>query len=856
MVLVMAALGVAGLVLSSIVGRFLDALSVAAGSPLLPAGAGAIALLAIVVLVVRVRATRVALRRRVRVALVPADTFSPDVEAVVRFAATLSRTRRLRDILTPRAAAVRVRLETDEVGQLRYVVELPNHARAALGIAAAGYGQVELHDLDRTDPAEFDGDGVEVARAELVLARPSAAPLREIGIDPDPLSGFAQALATLRPEDETAAVCVDLLPIGPGRRRRERRRILSSAARSQRRRHALAGGLDELVGGPRRRSDMVPAERVEHRIEHETISSKLGTPDPLFEIQVLVRVSSPVRGRAVGQLGRLLAGFDQFAGENHFRARGLRLPGGAAFLGADAPWRRRRFDRRVRSGLFAPARRRIVTATEIAGLLKPPTAGCDSANVLRSGGAIPAPARALPSFTGQRDLIPLGTVRDGEGGQRLVGLPVEGTFFSYMAGRSRYGKTETGIGQFLHLARTGCGCFFLDPHEDAIERIQHYLGEDERARLVVVNFADHVAERQIGWNLFAADAGTAEQRLDAVVDAFSSALRWNEVNARALNLTTQSAKALIDLAAGLPAELAPTIFQIPTLLGDERWRNTVLPHVSPPTRTFFRERFPLLSREAITPVTNLIDRLRIAPAIAAVLGNPVSSYDVRAAMDDGKIVLACPGSGSTRDRLIANFLVYDVLHAAKTRATLAPQARRPFYVFLDEVQTFDGAASGNLAAMLEQTAKYGIRAFLFNQNPERLTPATLDAITTNRSHLLTSALNARGAALLAREFGAAIDPATITNLKRHTFLASVTVQGGSTRPFLVHGASADDLYPDPPPPPAPDTPADGEQGATVADTIAALDTLDQRIYDHLRSAKEHPARPAAGSGRGRARRPS
>jgi len=227
---------------------------------------------------------------------------------------------------------------------------------------------------------------------------------------------------------------------------------------------------------------------------------------------------------------------------------------------------------------------------------------------------------------------------------------------------------------------------------------------------------------------------------------------------------------------------------------------------------------------------------------------------VRAAMDAGKIVLACPGSGSTRDRLIANFLVYDVLHAAKTRATLDPARRRPFYVFLDEVQTFDGASSGNLAAMLEQTAKFGIRAFLFNQNPERLTPATLDAITTNRSHLLTSALNARGAALLARELGNEIEPTTITKLRRHTFLASVTLDGGATRPFLVHGVPADHLFPDPvehPPPPVGGTP--------IAETLTALDTLDDRIIDHLqrRRAARRPATGArTGTGRGRARRPA
>lgn len=62
-------------------------------------------------------------------------------------------------------------------------------------------------------------------------------------------------------------------------------------------------------------------------------------------------------------------------------------------------------------------------------------------------------------------------------------------------------------------------------------------------------------------------------------------------------------------------------------------------------------------------------------------------------------------------------LLFDVLHAAKGRADTPPDSRRPFWVFLDEVQTYDGAASGNLAGLLEQSAKYGVRAFLLNQNP-------------------------------------------------------------------------------------------------------------------------------------------
>src|SRR5205807_4977867 len=156
-------------------------------------------------------------------------------------------------------------------------------------------------------------------------------------------------------------------------------------------------------------------------------------------------------------------------------------------------------------------------------------------------------------------------------------------------------------------------------------------------------------------------------------------LRWDERNTRALTVATQAASALAHLALALPPELAPTLFQIPTLLSDERWRTAALAHSPQAGRRFFADRFPRLPDDAITPVTNLIDRLRASAQTASVLGQPCGGYRARAAMDEGLVVLACPGAGATRDRLVANFLVYDLLHAAKARAALAPERRRPFF---------------------------------------------------------------------------------------------------------------------------------------------------------------------------------
>ena len=811
------------------------------GSPLLLA---AVVLLAVVVIAARVVASRRSLRSRTRLVVLAPDSFDPSTDAVLRFAAQLSRVRRaVGGWLDPRARAVRVLLDADGEGRMRYSLSVPERALPAVQSALGVFDRVQVQVLEEPQADNSEGS-VEVARAELRLARPSSEPLAHLPLSPDPLQSFARVIARLdRSRGEQAQVAVDLLPTTPGARRRLRRRLLKEADRRSGSDIMTGGenlGLGAILGGGQRVGRRRPAEMVQQRAEREEIGQKLLAPEPLFGLQVLIRCSSPERGRAVACLQGLLGCFDGFAAANSLRVVGIRFFG-LAFAGSDLPGRRGWFDRRMKTGLFRPARKGYVTAGEMAGLLKPPSVHCAAPEVLRLGPAVyPAP-KALPTFTGQADLVPLGRV-EGESGERRVGLRVEDSFFTYTAGRSRWGKTELALTQFLHLVRSGHGGLFLDPHQDAVQRVKSCLTEPEFAERVIE--LDLVGPRsrqgQPGWNLFAArglSPEAAERRVEAIVDSFASALQWGERNNRALTLTTQATAALIELAAVLPDGLQPTIFQIPSILGNPEWLQVALPFLSVPRRQFFTERFPRLSEDAITPVTNLIDRLRSSTQLAALLGAQTSTYDIARAMNERKIVLACPGADGAKDRLVANLLVFDLLHGAKSRASLPPEKRLPFYVFLDEVQTYDGASNGTLASMLEQTAKYGIRGTLLNQNPDRLTSDTLNALTTNRSHLITTALNAHAAAMIAREWGGDPPASAITGLPRRTFIAQVTHHGKLTRPFLftnesVETAFADSFHPDTLDKIQPTI--DTASGRTpAAETVAALDTLDERIRQHL-----------------------
>ncbi|MBS1891182.1 MAG: hypothetical protein JST59_07810 [Actinobacteria bacterium] len=785
----------------------------------------------------RLLMTRRTLASRRALAVVPADGFDPRPESVAALAAGVAQSgHRIGAWTDRRASAVRVRLTNDAAGRLAYLIEVPGRELPRLRNALRPYKGVEIRDVDEVLAVERERPArnevhPRTVRAEMVLARPSYEPLARPALDPDPLTAFTAALAGVRRDrGEVAEVCLDLLP-ATGRRAGRLRRGM----RRQAKRRGRDGGpsFAEVLGGAKERSRPDLVDRFERRELGRGLESKLREGAPLFESQILLRVTAADTGRAKTILAGLRDAFATMADRNHLRVRGLPLLG-LEFLGSDLPGRRGRFDRRLATGLFRPPARNVVTAAEVVGFLKPPTVNCPVENVVRSG-ALLSPAPELEVFDPARaDLMPVGKVV-AEDGERLVGVRTADTFFTYVAGRSRYGKTEAAIAMFTHLVRSGHGGLFLDPHGDALDRIRPYLTDPEvAARVVEIDLGPGGPDSQLAWNLLGMRGVDPEARVDAIVAAFSSAVGWGEKSTRAINLTTQAASALATIAEQVAPEIAPTVFQIPTLLTDDAWRSAVLPFLPGHQQQFWRERFPLLSPDAVTPVTNLVDRLRASRATTALLGQSEGTFSVREAMDEGLIVLACPGSGGPRERLVAGLLAFDILHAARSRAGVDPEKRRRFVAVFDEVQSYDGES---LAALLEQSAKFGLRAIFLNQDPERLRPTTLHALTTNRSHLLATALGARSAALVARELGGGVDAAALTRLERFRFVAQVTERGELSEPFAVGGVQVEQTLGEGRPERLHDLNAAIEASGRrrkAAEALAHQETLDARILAELR----------------------
>ncbi|MER6199866.1 ATP/GTP-binding protein [Streptomyces sp. NPDC001586] len=678
---------------------------------------------------------------------------------------------------------------------------------------------------DRGKPATGD---LYYARAELALALPDHLALREVPLTPDPLEALANAIADVREDrGESADVMLDLVPVAPNRVGSRRRRLLAQARRNPSDGPAIPGmpqqrtnqfGFDlgavmsEIAsemkgnqgGGARQRQQQQQQQRTHRVADLKAAMGKLAPGgEPVFSMQLLVRTCARDEYRARMLLDQVLAALEPWSGDNHLRPVGLHL--GVTRVRSDHWLYRGKFDRRFETGLFVPRRHSWVTAQEIAGLLKPPTKHNNAPNITRSGGVVPPPPAALPTWTGQQGLLPLGWVSKSGGGERLAGVPLKYLLFALFLGKSGFGKTEMSLVQAIALAHNGFGVLFLDPHGDGWTRARPYLAHKELAdRIWEIDLTSPELDKMVGsWNPLSMERRRESEIPDLVqyiVTGFAAALNWSDSAGRAKTILTRAVESLVYLSwhvcrAGRP-DLAPTVFQIRTILTDAVWRTNVLPYLPKDIRDFWENVFPSYSKEAVPVVTNIIERLSSSNAIKAFLGSSLSTYDIRHAMDTGKIVFVCPAGTGDVDRIISSLLIYDLFRAGLSRRDTPPDRRRDFYTFIDELTSVDGASKGTLAQITEQLRKYNVKLLAMTQMAQRLSVTTRQGLLQNLSILSTTASDVDEATLVTRRWGKKVSPDTIVQLNRYMYVMSVTLDGGTSDPFRVRGASVEDLYGD------------------------------------------------------------
>ena len=179
-----------------------------------------------------------------------------------------------------------------------------------------------------------------------------------------------------------------------------------------------------------------------------------------------------------------------------------------------------------------------------------------------------------------------------------------------------------------------------------------------------------------------------------------------------------------------------------------------------------------LRSDAIAPVLNKVEQIAASPHLRLILGQVAPRFDLAFTMQNRRILIANLANGTIGEQaenLLGSLLVSHLQLIAMERGALPPQDRAPFFVHVDEFQTFSSDA---FASLLSEARKFGMHFVLANQYSDQLSNAVRAAVIGNAGTLIVFRVGSRDAELLAPEFRP-MDAET----PRHTYPDRLRVKG-------------------------------------------------------------------------------
>lgn len=318
----------------------------------------------------------------------------------------------------------------------------------------------------------------------------------------------------------------------------------------------------------------------------------------------------------------------------------------------------------------------------------------------------------------------------------------------YIVGKSGSGKSTFLFNLAMGDIHAGEGVAVIDPHGDLALDI---LDAIPRSRINDVCYLDVTdTERPVGFN--PATRIAPERRALAaagIVSAFKHL--WSDSwGPRLEHFLFHGIVALI-------SRQHATLIDLPRVYIDDSFRERLLRGITDPESIrFWREEFPSYTKafrsEAVAPILNKAGQFTASPELRLILGQVAPRLDLSFTMNNRRILIANLAKGAIGEQasnLLGSLLVSHLQLVAMERGSLPPHQRVPFFVHVDEFQTFSSDA---FASLLSEARKFATHFALANQYTDQLQQAVRSAVVGNAGTLVVFRVGSADSQLLAPEF--------------------------------------------------------------------------------------------------------
>lgn len=386
----------------------------------------------------------------------------------------------------------------------------------------------------------------------------------------------------------------------------------------------------------------------------------------------------------------------------------------------------------------------LLNSQELVGLVHFPSESVRSEKLARQRQktkAAPAPAQQQPIVLGEN-------VHKGK--KTLVSLNTEQRLrHTYIVGASGTGKSTLLLNMILQDIEAGHGVGLLDPHGDLIKVIARRIPESRIKDVILFNAADE--EYPFALNILEARDETERERIVAetimALERYFPA-SWGPRLERILQYTIRTVLHVIPGA---------TLADVERMLTDTEYRESILAKTTDPRlRMFWTNQFKFFPKNATDPVLNKLSVFLLDRRVRNIICQRRASIDFDLLLNEGKILLASLSTGLLTEKVagtLGSFLVTKIVNAAFRRAGMAESKRRPWFLYIDEFQSFMNLSVG-FERILAEARKYRlVLAGLANQYVGQLNPAVRQAVFGNVGSLVVFRLGVDDAQTAARELG-------------------------------------------------------------------------------------------------------
>lgn len=358
----------------------------------------------------------------------------------------------------------------------------------------------------------------------------------------------------------------------------------------------------------------------------------------------------------------------------------------------------------------------------------------------------------------------------------------------YVIGKTGMGKSTLLENMAAQDILRGNGISFIDPHGSAIETLLEYIPE-HRAKDVIY-FAPFDSEFPVAFNVM---ESIGHDKRHLVVSGIMSTFKkiWADAwSARMEYILNNTLLALLEYPQS-------TLLGVNRMYSDKGFRQEVVSRVTDPSvLAFWRDEFgkwdEKFAREATAAIQNKIGQFTANPMIRNIIGQPVSSFDIRDAMDNNKILLINLSKGRIGEQnagLLGGMIITKLYLSAMSRADVPKHILKnlpPFFLFVDEFQNF---ANDSFADILAEARKYKLNLTVAHQYIDQMEESVASAVFGNVGTTISFRVGPMDAETLEKVFMPTFTQEDIVNLGKYQIYLSLMIDGVGSKPFSANTLS-------------------------------------------------------------------